>query len=80
MGLCEEMAVETVKAKYVRKGKMRSLQLDFDALEMLQELAPTRKAFGRYLSELVRRDYLWRQEWQRGREMQQAALVEAGSD
>ena len=26
---------------------MRSLQLDFDALEMLHELSPTRKAFRR---------------------------------
>jgi hypothetical protein len=74
------MAVETVKEKYVRKGKMRSLQLDFDALEMLKELSPTRRSYGRYLSELVRRDYLWRQEWQRLRDLQQAALVEVGTD
>jgi hypothetical protein len=63
-----------------RKGRVCSLQLDVDALAMLQELSPTRKAFGRYLSELVRRDYLWRQEWQRLRDLQQAALVEVAGD
>ena len=58
-----EDVVKTVEDKYVRKGKVCSLQLDFDAMEMLRELSPTRKAYGRYLSELVRRDYLRRQEW-----------------
>jgi hypothetical protein len=65
---------------YVRKGKMTALQLDFDALEMLREVSPTSKSYGRYLSELVRRDYLWRQDWQRIRAMQQAALVDVGTN
>ena len=78
MACSEEMAVETVEDKYVRKGKVCSLQLDFDALEMLQELSPTRKSYGRYLSELVRRDYVRRQDWRLLRELQQAALVNVG--
>jgi hypothetical protein len=41
-----------------------TLQFDHDAWAMLGELAPTQKSFGRYLSELVRRDYIRRQEWQ----------------
>jgi hypothetical protein len=52
---------------YQRKGKVVHLQLDFDALAMLYELSPTRKSFGRYLSELVRRDYVRRQEWEKAR-------------
>jgi hypothetical protein len=72
------MAVETVKPKYVRKGKMRSLQLDVDALEMLHELSPTRKAFGRFISELIRREYVRREKWQRRRE-QQPALAQVGT-
>jgi hypothetical protein len=34
---------------------------------MLRELAPTYKAYGRYVSELIRRDYIRRQEWQQVR-------------
>ena len=64
------MAVDTVTDKYVRQGKVCSLQLDFDAVEMLKEMSPTRKAYGRVVSELVRRDYLRKQEWQRLREPQ----------
>ena len=52
---------------YVRKGKPLMFQFDFDAVSMLYEIAPTKKAIGRYLSELVRRDYLRRQEWERAR-------------
>ena len=76
--VARERVVETLKEKYIRKGKVRSLQLDFDALEMLQELSPTRKGYGRYLSELVRRDYIRREEWKRVRALEQAALVEVG--
>jgi len=64
---------------YQRKGKVVALQLDFDALDMLRELAPTQRAYGRYFSELVRRDYVRRQEWQQLRAVQQAALVEVGA-
>jgi hypothetical protein len=31
------------------------------------ELAPTYKAYGRYISELIRRDYVRRQEWAKAR-------------
>ncbi len=55
------------KGRKGRKGRMCSLQMDCDALAMLQELSPTRKSYGRYLSELVRRDYLWRTAWRQGR-------------
>ena len=33
----------TMPTGYVRKGKAVCLQLDFDALDMLRELAPTQK-------------------------------------
>ena len=52
---------------YVRKGRVATLQIDHDAWAMLLELAPTDKAYGRYISELIRRDYIRRQEWQRVR-------------
>ena len=66
-------------ADYQRKGKPLMFQFDFDAVEMLYEIAPTRKAIGRYLSELVRRDYLRRQEWSRVR-AGLPDLVEVGGD
>ena len=52
---------------YQRKGKLLMFQFDFDAVDMLYEIAPTKKAVGRYLSELVRRDYVRRQEWAKAR-------------
>jgi len=72
--------METLPAQKGRKGQVCSLQLDHDALQMLHEIAPTRKSFGRYLSELVRRDYIRRAEWAQLRAAQQAALVEVGTD
>ena len=48
---------------YVRKGTLVYFQMDNDALSMLKEVAPTTKSYGRYLSELVRRDYALRQQW-----------------
>ena len=48
---------------------------------MLQELAPTKKSVGRYLSELVRRDYIRRQDWEQARAVlcpvDLAAIVQA---
>jgi hypothetical protein len=52
---------------YVRKGILVNFQMDPDAHAMLKEIAPTTKAYGRYLSELVRRDYIRRQEWEKMR-------------
>ena len=52
---------------YVRKGHVATLQFDHDAWAMLVEIAPTYKSYGRYLSELIRRDYIRRLEWSRGR-------------
>ena len=68
----------TVSEKYVRKGRMTSLQLDFDAYELLREIAPTDKSYGRYISELIRRDYIRRQEWAQVRALEQAVLVDVG--
>ena len=70
--------METVPAKYVRKGRMTSLQLDFDAWDMLREIAPTDKAYGRFISELIRREYVRKQDWQRLRDMQQPAMIDVG--
>jgi hypothetical protein len=63
-----------------RNGRVCSLQMDLDALQMLREIAPSRKAFGRYLSELVRREYIRRQDWQRQQDLHQAARVEVAGD
>ena len=71
----------TMPTGYVRKGRAVCLQLDFDALDMLRELAPTQKSHGRYLSELIRRDYIRRQEWEQARAVvcpvDLAAIVQA---
>ena len=64
---------------YVRKGKPLMFQFDPDAVAMLYEIAPTKKAVGRYLSELVRRDYIRRQEWQQGRAMEAETLEGVGA-
>jgi hypothetical protein len=47
---------------YVRKGRPCYFQLDFDAWELLQALSPTDKSYGRFLSELIRRDHARREE------------------
>jgi hypothetical protein len=52
---------------YVRKGRPCYFQIDHDAWALLQHLAPTNKSYGRYLSELIRRDYALRQQWEQGR-------------
>ena len=49
---------------YVRKGRPLNFQLDHDAAEMLYERVHTHKSHGRFLSELIRREYIRRQEWQ----------------
>jgi hypothetical protein len=64
---------------YQRKGHVATLQLDFDAWELLQQIAPTNKAYGRYLSELIRQDAVRRAEWARVRAVEQAVLVDVGA-
>ena len=64
---------------YRRKGKPLLFQIDFDAAEMLYEMVPTNKSHGRFISELIRRDYIRRQEWQRLRALEQPVLVEVGA-
>lgn len=63
---------------YERNGRPCCFQLDFDAFELLQELAPGPKTFGRFISELIRRDAIRRREWAEARAVQHAALVEVG--
>ena len=65
---------------YVRKGKPIAYQFDFDALEMLYQLVPTSKAHGRFLSELVRREYIRRKEWEQGRAVQPVQVGAGGED
>jgi hypothetical protein len=65
---------------YVRKGRPCYFQLDHDAWDLLQQIAPTNKAYGRYVSELIRRDAVMRQTWQQARAGQQERLVEVGAD
>jgi hypothetical protein len=52
---------------YERKGRPLNFQLDHDAAEMLYEMVHTHKSHGRFLSELIRREYIRRQEWQKVR-------------
>jgi hypothetical protein len=66
-------------ADYVRKGRPCYFQLDHDAWQLLQEIAPTQKAYGRYVSELIRRDAVRRAEWAQLRAVQQAALAQVGA-
>jgi hypothetical protein len=54
-------------------------QIDFDAAEMLYEVLPTKKRHGQFLSELIRRDYIRRQEWAKAR-ASLPELVEVGTD
>jgi hypothetical protein len=65
---------------YVRKGRPCYFQLDHDAWELLQAIAPTQKSYGRYLSELVRRDAAMRAEWAQRKAVEQERLVEVGRD
>jgi hypothetical protein len=61
---------------YQRKGKALHIKFDGDAVALLYAIAPTKKAIGRYLSELIRRDYVRRHEWQPGRAAQMTARGE----
>ena len=63
---------------YVRKGRPLNFQIDHDAAAMLSEMVPTLKSHGRFLSELIRREYIRRQEWQRLRAAV-SELVEVGN-
>ncbi len=44
-----------------RHGKCVSLTLDYDALELLRNLAPSGKSHGRFLSELLRAEVIRRE-------------------
>jgi hypothetical protein len=63
----EESQVRAMPEGYERKGKVVTFSLDKDAWELLKAQAPTMKAYGRYISELIRREAIRRQDWERGR-------------
>jgi hypothetical protein len=48
---------------YVRKGRPLNFQIDHDAVQLLYEIVSSRKGHGKYISELIRRDAIRRQEW-----------------
>ena len=60
-------------AQVTRCGRAINLTIDHDAEELLRTLCPSRKAFGRFLSELVRREAALRAE----REKVKAAMLAA---
>jgi hypothetical protein len=60
----------------VRRGVARYLVLDFDADAMLTELAPHRKAQGRYISELLRAEVVRREERRKLKEAVMQAFEE----
>jgi hypothetical protein len=64
----------------IRRGVPRQLTFDPDAWELLQQLAPTAKSYGRYVSELIRRDAIRRAEWAQRQAGQPPILVEVGAD
>ena len=64
---------------YVRKGRPLNFQIDHDAAEMLYQMVPTLKSHGRFLSELIRREHIRRQEWSRVR-AGLPELVEVGDE
>jgi hypothetical protein len=45
-----------------RRGIAKNLTLDFDAAELLYEMVPSRKGYGRYVSELIRNERLRKEE------------------
>ena len=59
-----------------RRGVVHTLTMDPDASELLRELTPSKKAHGRFLSELLRAEKSRREERQRVREELRLALTE----
>ena len=60
--------------KSIRCGRAINLTIDHDAEALLRELCPSRKAFGRFLSELVRREAALREERRKVKAAMLAAL------
>ena len=56
-------------ASPIRRGTWKTLTFDADALLLLENMAPSRKRYGSFLSELLRR------EWER-REVRREVLAE----
>jgi hypothetical protein len=62
-------------SKIRRTGVVRTLTLDHDAAQLLDEMVPSHKGYGRYLSELLRNERIRQEE--RARFRQQVAHGEA---
>jgi hypothetical protein len=65
--------------KPIRCGRAINLTIDHDAEELLRDLCPSRKALGRFLSELVRREAALREERQKVKAALLAALDPAAA-
>jgi hypothetical protein len=48
-----------------RRGTPCNFTFDTDAIELLREMVPNRKGYGRYLSELLRNEQIRKEERQR---------------
>jgi hypothetical protein len=57
-----------------RRGVVCNLTLDADAAALLKEIAPHKKAHGRFVSELLRAEVLRREERQRIRQAVEQTL------
>lgn len=57
-----------------------ALSLDRDTALLLDQLAPGKRTHSRYVTQLIHADVARREERQRLRDMQQAALVEVGRE
>ena len=64
----------TINTAPTRKAVPKNFSIDEDALVLLSELCPSRKAHGRFLSELVRREKALREERARLRKVLATAL------
>ena len=60
----------------VRRGKVKQITLEYDAVAVLEALAPGPKAQGRLVSELLRAEVSRREERARLRQVLQDALAE----
>jgi hypothetical protein len=46
----------------VRRGIARNYTFDVDAIQLLHDMVPSHKGYGRYLSELIRNEQIRREE------------------
>jgi hypothetical protein len=72
--LHERTLVAKRRAPIVKRGVPCNFAFDVDAIELLREMVPSKKGYGRYLSELLRNEQIRREERQR---IKAAMLAEA---